>query len=262
MKSGKKRVTVNREPVFLTVKTERAFEKVAQQIKESIFSSVYTLGDRLPSERELASQFGVARIVIREALRVLENSGFIFIKKGSEGGAFVKEMGSAMVTQSIADMVRLGKIDFEHLTECRLPVEKMVVGFAVERADADDLELLRTNIEQSEKVLSTEARATETNVGFHVLLGKASKNPLFELLEECISSVVFTLLQVLPTDLAYSRRVLEYHKEIYKAIESRDRILGEKLMEAHIRDVSDNFLQSSQSKERRAGRRKKRLMKD
>ncbi len=229
---------MKKKTLFVPLKTKRAFEEVSGQIKELIFGGVFNPGDRLPSERELAGQFGVGRIVVREALRVLENSGFVFIKQGSEGGAFVKEIGATTVTQSIADMVRLGKIKFDHLSESRLAIEKMILEFVVRRADEEDLRVLRENIEQSEQVLRTGIRATETNVSFHVLLGKASKNPLFEMIQESIARIVYTFLQRLKTDVAYSTRVVQYHKDIYKAIQHKDEARAKKLMERHILDVS------------------------
>ena len=248
---------MKKKTLFVPLKTKRAFEEVSEQIKELIFTGVFRPGDKLPAERELAAQFAVGRIVVREALRVLENSGFIYIKQGSDGGAFVKEIGAAPVTQSIADMVRLGKITFDHLAESRLAIEKMILEFVVRRADEEDLRLLKENIEQSERVLLTGVRATETNVGFHVLLAKASRNPLFEMIQESISRIVYTFLQRLKTDVAYSTRVVQYHKDIFRAIQRKDQTLAKKLMEEHILDVTNKLAQLAENKKAsRQGRKR------
>lgn len=239
---------MKRTMLFVPLKTKRAFEEVSEQIKELIFTGVFSPGDKLPAERELAAQFAVGRIVVREALRVLENSGFVYIKQGSDGGAVVKEIGAAPVTQSIADMVRLGKISFDHLAESRLAIEKMILQFVVRRADEEDLRLLRENIEQSEKVLLTGVRATETNVGFHILLAKASRNPLFEMIQESISRIVYTFLQKLKTDVEYSTRVVRYHKEIYKAIKNRDEGKAQRLMQEHILDVTGKLAELAEDR--------------
>jgi DNA-binding FadR family transcriptional regulator len=238
---------IKKKPLFASIKTRRAFEEVSEQIKELIFSGVFRPGDKLPSERELASQFGVARIVVREALRVLEHGGFIFIRQGSEGGAFVKEIGATVVMQSLSDMMRLGKIGFDHLTEARLGIEKMTLGLVVARADEVDLTLLKQNVEQSEKVLLTGKRATEANVSFHVLLAKASKNALLEMIQESISRIVYTLLLTLKTDVEYSARVVQYHRDIYGAVCDRNEVLAKKLMEEHIQDVTNKLSELSES---------------
>jgi len=237
---------IKKKPLFASIKTRRAFEKVSEQIKELIFSGVFKPGDRLLSERELASQFGVARIVVREALRVLEQSGFILIRQGSEGGAFVKEIGASVVTQSFSDMMRLGKIGFGHLTEARLGIEKITLAFVVVRADEKDLALLKENVQQ---------RATEANVSFHVLLAKASKNPLLGMIQESISRIVYTLLQSLKTDVEYSTRVVQYHKDIYRAVCDRNEALAAKLMEEHIQDVTRKLSELSEAEKPKRERR-------
>lgn len=67
--------------IFTPVKSKRTFEEVSSKIKNLIFDGTLKPGDRLPSESELAVQFGVGRQTLREALRILELSGFIFMRK-------------------------------------------------------------------------------------------------------------------------------------------------------------------------------------
>ena len=82
---------VKRPIIFDPIPTRRIFEEIADQIRQRIYDGDLKPGDRLPGERDLASQFGVGRMVVREALRTLEEGGLVQIKKGSDGGAFVKE---------------------------------------------------------------------------------------------------------------------------------------------------------------------------
>lgn len=65
---------------FRPIENKRIFELVADEIREAIFSGTFKPGDRLPSERELSQQMKVGRPIIREALRVLELAGFVFVK--------------------------------------------------------------------------------------------------------------------------------------------------------------------------------------
>ena len=78
--------------MFQPYKGRRAFEDIAAEIKDAILSDRLSIGDRLPSERDLAEQFQVGRVTIREAFRTLETMGLIQVKKGSRGGAFVTLM--------------------------------------------------------------------------------------------------------------------------------------------------------------------------
>ncbi len=86
--------------MFTPVKGSRTFEEVSNQIKKLIFGGVFKPGDKLLPETELAQQFNVGRQSIREALRILELSGFITIQKGGGGEAvttavrhFMSELG-------------------------------------------------------------------------------------------------------------------------------------------------------------------------
>ncbi|MFI5956397.1 FadR/GntR family transcriptional regulator [Cryptosporangium sp. NPDC051539] len=72
----------------------RSFDDVVDQVRGAILDGTILAGERLPSERELAEQFGVSRATLREALRALEAVGLIEIRVGAHGGAFATEGGS------------------------------------------------------------------------------------------------------------------------------------------------------------------------
>lgn len=76
----------------------RSFEDVVEQIRASIITGTLPVGERLPSERELAEMFGVSRPTLREALRVLEAVGLLDIRLGAQGGAFAGGDGHAPTT--------------------------------------------------------------------------------------------------------------------------------------------------------------------
>ena len=73
------------DSIFSEYKARRASDDIADQIKEAILDGKFHQKDRLPSERSLASQFKVSRLTVREAFRLLEAKGLIYIKKGSTG---------------------------------------------------------------------------------------------------------------------------------------------------------------------------------
>ena len=79
-------------PSFKAIKTPRVSEEVAEQIKQAILQRHFEVGEKLPAERQLAEDFQVSRMAVREALRLLENSGFITTRQGAGGGAFVTDL--------------------------------------------------------------------------------------------------------------------------------------------------------------------------
>src|ERR671935_3167782 len=97
-------------PVFEPIRRPRASGEIVAQIERAIFGGHLSSGDRLESERELAEEFGVSRITVRDALRILEARGLIKVKVGASGGAFVSEANMDRVAESLSTMLRLRRL--------------------------------------------------------------------------------------------------------------------------------------------------------
>ena len=78
--------------MFISVKSDKVSQHIIDQIRNAIFDGRLKPGDKLPSERELIENFKVGKATLREALRSLEVLGFLEIRKGVSGGAFVTEV--------------------------------------------------------------------------------------------------------------------------------------------------------------------------
>src|SRR5713101_5837043 len=145
-------------PEFRRIRTQRAFEEIAGQIRGELVSRRLRAGDRLPAERALAEQFGVSRNTLREALRSLENAGLLRLQKGATGGAFVRESTGDAVITGLRDMFHLGAIQPEHLTEARVLIESIAVRTACDRATPQDVQALNANVAALER--ATRERAS------------------------------------------------------------------------------------------------------
>jgi DNA-binding FadR family transcriptional regulator len=77
------------DAVFAPVRTANTFEETVERILQSIKLGVVGFAERLPSERELAQRLGVSRVTVREALRALQEAGYVDSKRGRYGGTFV-----------------------------------------------------------------------------------------------------------------------------------------------------------------------------
>lgn len=233
----------NNPLLFTPLKTKRVFEEISNQIRESIYIGFFKPGDKLPSERELSNQFKTGRMVVREALRTLEQSGLIYIKQGSLGGAFIKEIDSSIITSSISDMVKIGNVTLQNLTEARLGIEMFMLELAMMRMTDDDLDLLKKNIDDAEEKVHKGVRILQENMEFHILLAKASKNPLFESMIKSIMEVTKSFMGQVHPGMGYVNRVLEYHKDIYDSIKSKDFQKAKEIMEEHLLDINRKVLE-------------------
>jgi len=228
--------------LFIPLQTKRAFDEISDQVTKLIYQGVFKPGDKLPSERELASQFNAGRMVVREALRILEQSGFVCIKHGSAGGAFVKEIDSTVMKKSISDMLGVGNITIQNLTEVRMGIEGAILELATFRRNQDDLKLMRESIDNAEQQILRGRRPYERSIEFHLLLAKAAKNPLYEIIIESIVDVMKSFILKAAPDEEYNKKILNHHKVIYKAIENQNIRLAREVLKEHFHDFEKKYL--------------------
>jgi GntR family transcriptional regulator, transcriptional repressor for pyruvate dehydrogenase complex len=231
--------------LFQPLPEKRTFKEIADQIRSSIFADTLKPGDKLPSERELAKQFNVGRISVREALRMLEQAGLIFIKQGSSGGAYVKEADTTVITESVYDLIWRTDIRLEDLTEARLAVEKQILQNAFDKISGNDLKMLGECIDELEKIIQGKTNRDSLNhyelSKFHLVLARATKNPVFEILLKILGNVTIKVLDLKLTDMERLKKHLSSHKAIYKAIKNHDLDMAIKAMEKHLLDVKIQY---------------------
>lgn len=96
--------------MFKHASQNRTFENVIFQIQESILEGKLKQGEKLPSERNLREIFKVSRGTLMEALRALEQKKLIEIKTGVNGGAFVRQVDTLQISESLDLLLRYQKI--------------------------------------------------------------------------------------------------------------------------------------------------------
>jgi GntR family transcriptional regulator, transcriptional repressor for pyruvate dehydrogenase complex len=177
-------VTGTRQP-FANVKPRRAVDEIIGQIRSRIQSNELRPGEKLPSERELAEQLGVSRNTLREAIRMLEFSGLITLKKGSTGGAFLNDSNSAALSRSLLDGIALRQYDVKELIDVRLVLENYVVEQACLHATDEEIEELAAIVKSSEEaeanVPDYEDRLN-LHIRFHQKLSQIAHNGVSETL--------------------------------------------------------------------------------
>ena len=227
--------------MFNPIRYKRIFEEISDQIRASIIKGIIKPGDKLPSERELSLQFKSGRMVVREALRILEHSGFIYIRQGSEGGAFVKDLNTDVMTRSMSDLMQFKNVSLENLVEARLSIEKEIMENLIDRITNEDLELLNNNIKITSEKIDKGQKVTKENLEFHMLLAKSIKNPIFEMMiQSVLEATKFYILKLKPK-INYVNRVLDYHIQIYDAVKEKNKNKAKRKMVQHIKDVNKHL---------------------
>jgi len=214
----------NKTPaMFKKAKQSRVFQDVVDQIEEAILSGRLEPDTRLPAERELKEMFNTSRGTLREALRVLEQKGLIQIKLGVAGGAYVKQIDAEPVMQSLALLIRSGKVSPDHLAEFRIKIEGAIVELAALRAVPEDIETMENFYEQARLHYENGdwENFLKTDEAMHAYIGKMSGNPIFQLLQQSIHANIHEYYgYYLPMDKESTFENLNDFKKIIGALKS------------------------------------------
>lgn len=222
---------------FKPVAGTRAFEMIAEQIRAQIAGRHLRPGDKLPPERELAAQFGVSRNAVREALRGLENAGLIGLQKGMHGGAFVLEPSEQPVLRSFRDMMALGSISLDHLTEARIGIMKVVLENAARRATPEALRRIERNVDATEAALIArrDEELLELTAEYYHVLAEATQNPVLVLVITPIHEIVRRFVHA--AGIRATQPVIVSRRSVLAHLRARDADRAIAEMNAHLETV-------------------------
>ena len=205
---------------FQAIRSARAFEDIAAQIRAELAAGRLKVGSRLPSERALSEQFSVSRNTLREALRSLEHAGLIRLQKGASGGAFISERSGEAVVTGLLDLYHVGAIGPAQLTQARIWLESIIVREACQRATPEDLAELYRNIEQAQAAETAgnfDLRA-KTHIDFHRILARMTGNPIMVVMMDALLTVLLHFIRSIgekdnPYTLPSRRRFMKHMEE-------------------------------------------------
>jgi GntR family transcriptional regulator, transcriptional repressor for pyruvate dehydrogenase complex len=209
---------------FRPVSLRNAFEAVVEQIADIIDLGLLAPGERLPAERELALLLGVSRPTVREALRVLVMSGYVAIRRGAVGGAFVLERPPER-SERIRQALHARREELLALLEWRRVVEAEAAALAALRADDDQLRSLGARVVEAGVGPEGDRglvhwRAADSR--FHIAVAEASGNPYLSDTVHSVRAKLAGALDVLIAEQAWEAEAATGHLEILAALQRRD----------------------------------------
>ena len=200
-------------------------------LAERILSGQLAPDTRLPSERQLAQEFGVSRPVVREALRALVERRLIVVEAAR--GAFVRRDAGSRRYQPLDVEYRRRGATARNLSEARLMLESETAGLAARQADADDLATLEAAVERLESS-ATPLDRVRNDLAFHAALAAASHNPVIETMFASIQGLTVELMVRSAGDAEVVRKSEPFHRQIYEAVAARDSDAARAAMQAHL----------------------------
>lgn len=215
--------------------SRQVFTKIEQLLK----SGAVQPGELLPSERELAAQFGVGRPAVREALKALEMMGVIEIIHGKGARVLTPDL-DAIMKPLIASIV-LTQSNVLNLIEVREVVEPQCAAIAATRATAEQLQKLHESLRQMERAAEIPGEFAAADYHFHNLVAQATNNPLLIRIYETITALLWDLQQKTAA-IPDHQKTLRYHESIYQCIYRRDAPEALSVMKQHIHDTRTRFM--------------------
>ncbi len=224
-------------------KSRRLYEKVAEDIAAAIKRGDYAIGDRLPSERDLAGRYDVSRPTIREAVIALEVDGLVEVKTGS--GVYVR------ATVPPAGGARPADVGMFELLEARRIVESEAAALAAQRIDDGELETLRALIAEMDAENKRDVEMSEdADRRFHLAIAGATRNSALlsaiEFFWDARASSAQTqhfLKKVRATGVAPR---IDEHAMILKALERHDAAAARLAMSNHLTAVIEAVLEATE----------------
>lgn len=220
-----------------------SYRIVYEAIEKQIMCGRLGAGDQLPTETDLAEQFGLARHTVREGLRLLEESGLV----SREGGRrlFVKAPHYAELAPRASRALIMQRVTIEELWEASMALEPSAAARAASRINDDQIEQLEANLEKMEEELAAGRSIVALDLEFHTLVAEVAGNKAILLAREPISQLFFPALENLfahPLNLDKGpRRLVEAHRFIIDALKARSSETAELWMRRHIVDFRRGY---------------------
>lgn len=232
--------------MYTPLQATKLYEQIVAQIREQIINSQLKDGDRLPNERTLASQFGVSRTVVREAIKTLAKEGLVEVRHGR--GTFVIDGTSQALKRSLGLMISIGhfgSVTDSDMVEIREILEPGIAALAAMRATEEDVAILRESVNIMDTSMNDVSAYISADSNFHMTLAKATQNALIPIILDPIVDLLHKQRErIFHVDHGPQSGQF-HHKRILDAIIRKDPESAREAMRAHLQQVREHTMSST-----------------
>ena len=230
--------------MYKAIQASRLYEQIVQQIEESIRKGELTEGNQLPAERDLATQFGVSRTAVREAIKALQEKGLVDAFPGR--GTFVTNGTSNSMRRSLDRIIKSGETDgWTYLVEVREILEPEIAALAAQRAEDQDIATMQEAVNVMDQAGRDSHTYIEADLDFHLALAEAAANPIvLSLIDSIVGLLREQRLRIFQIG-GGPERGQHHHKRILDAIKRHDGQGARAAMQAHLCQVREDSRSSS-----------------
>jgi DNA-binding FadR family transcriptional regulator len=217
------------EAVFKPVHPPTTFEETVERLGTAIRLGLLSPGSRLPPERDLATQLGISRSTLRQALTTLVQSGHLIAQRGRSGGTFVADeppLATSDRDQALGEEAR-------SVLDERVAIETGATLLAAERAEREDIDRLEILVRRM-----AEAEAFEdyrrADMRFHIGVAEAAHSPRLVTAMTEVQGQVSELIALIPHPEEVLAQSNAQHRRLVALLRGRDAGRAVRLMREHI----------------------------
>ncbi len=212
---------------FQQVEPVRLYQRIVEQVEDAIADGSLKPGERLPSERELVTQFGASRPTVREALRVLESNGVVRSRPGDPHGPEILPFSSLGLAKQMTRLTRVDQMTIGDLVAFRMILDGSANMLAARLRTEEELAAMDDTVVAMEAAIARGFdEFSEADVAFHDAVARASRSALIQVCNEVVRGVVLSLISDKVTrarnSKALMRESLRHHREVLDAIRAGD----------------------------------------
>lgn len=238
--AAKQEIAKSAAPAVRTTLTTSVFE----QLISYVIHNKWNAGERVPPERELCQQLGIARTSLREVLKAMELIGMLESRTGD--GTFVCSRTEFLSRPLLWALTGTDHAELHDIMEARLLLELNLAGLAAERARREDLEKIEATLHAMKERIATGDSIVDCDIDFHLAIAEAAHNEILSNAVQLLRNLLRQWISLTYLSKEARLKVLRAHKEIYSAIEARDGEKARKALQEHLKTHRKPAQQGSQ----------------
>jgi GntR family transcriptional repressor for pyruvate dehydrogenase complex len=234
------------------LKKQTLVEDFITRFEEMIISGKLSIGDKLPSERDLATRLGVSRPVVHEGLLDLAAKGLV--ARSSKGGAVINDYrrdGSLFMLNSLLNF-RDGALEpklAENTIEFRFLVEVENARLAAQKCTGEQLDAMRAILEAEKQAVITDYETiAQLDFEFHLLIAMATDNIFYSLLLNSFKPLYLNGVRLFYSNPQVAPEVFGFHAQLIEAFASHDEKLAVEVMHRMLEHGKTNYLKKVSKK--------------
>ncbi len=218
-------------------------KQIAEQLRAAIVAGQLKIGQRLPTEDELAQRYGVSRPSVREALKRLAAQNLVRAKRGPTGGNFVVQPSYAELAESLSGaatlLVGMGALGIEEIIEARRTLQGSCIELAINNTNDNHIQKIEAALARQQDPDISDEAFCQADVAFHRALVDATDNGMLRFVMYTVIEALIPVTNMVVTVVRERNDIVSLHRQMIEHLKKGDT----KELKARMDELLDYLLQ-------------------